>query len=301
MKNKKGLLGILTGCFMLSLTACIGSTNIEENASTKAATESSMTSESEIETESETQTIGETEPEEVETEEALFSDRIAEEAEDAFTMGDEAAGILYLQTAANMGSADAASLLGELYQSSYNGYVLKNGVDYEQALIWDTIAKDMGSTRGCNNLGILYYNGWGVEQNLEQALQYFLDTSDEGDMKGARWVGIVYEEQNDYENAAKYYQLAADRGDITGTIDLANLYKEGLGVELDIEKSVALLQSILDNANGNEKAADAALVLGKMYEDGDGVTQDLDKARDVYQQGADLGSTEAQEALDNLS
>lgn len=49
--------------------------------------------------------------------------------------------------------------------------------------------------------------------------------------------GIEYYEKEDYENAVKCFQQAAEQGDPTAQRNLANCYANGWGVPKDQEKA----------------------------------------------------------------
>ena len=49
-----------------------------------------------------------------------------------------------------------------------------------------------------------------------------------------------------------------------------------------------------------EYMPDAQFLLAQCYAQGEGVVQDLAKAKELYQQAADAGIAEAKEALENL-
>ena len=229
------------------------------------------------------------------------SEIIRLDAVDAFAAGNEEQGIIYLTTAATMGNPEAAGQLGELYQLAFNGYELRGGKDYEKAMAWDRIAADLGNPRGYTNMGILYYNGWGVEQDMETAISYFTTATEQGDMKGPRYLGLSYEAVEDYENAAKYYEAAYNTGDITGGEKLARLYLDGLGVEQDAAKALEIYENTVAGANGNHVAALCAYQAGYLYENGIGTDADTEKATEYYDIAIEMGSEEAEIARANLA
>ena len=65
-------------------------------------------------------------------------------------------------------------------------------------------------------------------------------------------------------------------------------------MEQDKEKAVQLL------TEAAEYMPDAQFLLAQCYAQGEGVAQDLAKAKELYQQAADAGIAEAKEALENL-
>lgn len=233
-----------------------------------------------------------------ETEEATdVSETIRLDAADAFAAGNEEQGIICLTVAATMGNPQAAGQLGELYQLAFNGYELRGGKDYAKAMAWDRIAADLGNPRGYTNMGILYYNGWGVEQDMETAISYFTAATEQGDMKGPRYLGLSYEAVEDYENAAKYYEMAYNTGDITGGEKLARLYLDGMGVEQDAAKALEIYETTVAGANGNHVAALCAYQAGYLYENGIGVEANVEKAKEYYDIAIEMGSQEASAAM----
>ncbi|WP_390121298.1 tetratricopeptide repeat protein, partial [Helicobacter pylori] len=55
--------------------------------------------------------------------------------------------------------------------------------DYIQAKKYFEKACDLNISRGCGALGVLYYNGQGVEKNLTKAAQYISKACKLGDQK----------------------------------------------------------------------------------------------------------------------
>ena len=46
--------------------------------------------------------------------------------------------------------------------------------------------------RGCNNLGVLYETGAGVEKDAVQAVFFYRKACDGGDMVGCEYLGMMY-------------------------------------------------------------------------------------------------------------
>ena len=60
-------------------------------------------------------------------------------------------------------------------------------------------------------------------------------------------VELVYSEEGRLEVAATWYELAADQGYSRALLQLSNMYRDGIGVEQDIEKSLKLLCKMFDD------------------------------------------------------
>lgn len=227
--------------------------------------------------------------------------KVYDQAFTEFKRGDQDAAITDLETASNLGNATVAAELGELYQNGFHEYTLKSGFDYKKARTWNSIAAAMGQGRGYTNNGILYYSGWGVKKNLNTAITNFKKGYALKDMKAPRYLGQIYDAKKNYKTAANYYQAAYKSGDITGGINLAQLYLDGNGVKKDTTAAINIYKKLLKDAHGNAKAGDAAVAWGDLYANGKYVKKDTAKAKTIYQKGVKLGSDAAKQALTKLN
>lgn len=66
------------------------------------------------------------------------------------------------------------------------------------------------------NLGLMYDNGWGVEQSDEKAAEWNRKAADQGDAVAQYNLGTMYKNglgvEQSYKKAAKWYRKAADQG-----------------------------------------------------------------------------------------
>ncbi len=79
------------------------------------------------------------------------------------------------------------------------------------------------------------------------------------------------------EEAAKWYRLSADQGNMNGQLRLGMLYEKSLGVEQSYGKALALYR--LSAAQGND---DVQCLRAMMYEDGKGVEKSYSEAAKWY-------------------
>lgn len=138
--------------------------------------------------------------------------------------------------------------------------------------------------------------------DYEAALEKFNTAMNTGNIKAARYIGMMYEQglgvEQDYAMAAEYYSQGVESGDLTSGYYLGLLYEQGLGVEQDYAKAAELFASVSGSANKSATGVVAAGVeLAKLYEQGLGVEQDLDKAMELYQEAASYGDETAIEHL----
>ncbi len=148
---------------------------------------------------------------------------------------------------------------------------------------------------------------------------------------GAFEKGVAAFEIGKYQEAIALWEPAAEEGDVDALVNLAQLYRLGLGVNQDDTKAFELYEKAAQQgsddaqvnvafqllmgkgidqdregaANWFAKAADqgnalAQYNLGLMYEKGIGVARDRDFAIELYQVAASKGQRRAQTRLDAL-
>lgn len=171
-----------------------------------------------------------------------------------------------LLDAAEQGDADAMYKIGICY------YVGKGGAptlikgefpferDYNKAFKYLSKAADKGSALAMMNLGNIYQTGIGAPKgkNLKQAIELYEKAVANGCVDAYTNIGKIYEtEQTElitkklvkikdavnatyilWEEAIKYYQLAADKGSAIGAYNLGIAYNNGLlGLAIDYEEA----------------------------------------------------------------
>lgn len=180
-------------------------------------------------------------------------------------------------------NGDAAQLLALLYTFS------QEKCDYKKAFEYAIIAAEDDEKDGYAVLGALYLNGWGVERNIELALENYKMAAALGDETSMNQIGFIFMGSDDYEanpeQSFYWFNEAAKKGSDVGMSNLAYCYRNGFGVKQDEEIA----------AEWYKKAAELGYV-NAMYELGayyQNVLIDSDKAKMWYQKAAELGHAEA--------
>ena len=201
-------------------------------------------------------------------------------------------------------------------------YLLKSIVyhsknDYLKALEWLVKAAEKGDSDAMYNIGMLYYEGLGVDQNYSLSKDWYLKASENGNVFAMNNIGNQYKEglgvAKDYDNAIEWYRKAAKTGNSDAMENIGDMYSDGLGVEKDEEKAneywdkafvehddtIELFEGstwyknqdyvkamdwyIKSAQNGNSIAM---IQIGSLYKDGLGVKQDYRKAMKWYVKAA---------------
>ncbi|MCJ7994954.1 SEL1-like repeat protein [Rhizobium cremeum] len=115
----------------------------------------------------------------------------------------------------------------------------------------------------------------------------------EGDPIALFEIGARYTEgrgvASDFAEAAKWYQLSADRGFVPAQYRLANLYEKGTGVSRDIAKAKSLYQQAAEAGN-----ASAMHNLAVLFASGADGGQDYAKAVEWFSKAAEYGVSDSQ-------
>ena len=117
------------------------------------------------------------------------------------------------------------------------GIAFYNNKEYDKAAELFKKVCDGREVRGCNNLGVMYDKGNGVEKNEQKAVELYKKACDGGEVLGCFNLGIMYATGNGVEKneqkAAELYKKACDGGDLDGCRNLVVMHTNGNGVEKD--------------------------------------------------------------------
>ena len=293
--KKKALMTILPLCVAMAMTACGGNADTAEVKETTVAEE---TAEADAQTEAEAEAAAKAQKEAEEQEKLAEAGRYYEagrrslygldgaqiDLEDAHTN---------FTKSQELGNTDANFYLGVL--ADWYGYPKK---DYEQARAYYEQSGDNPYAQ--ISLGFLYYNGQGVEQDMEKGKELFQSVADTGVIEGYYGLASAAENEWDFETALEHYNKVVEDGTeplyIAGAMrGLGYMYLDGKAVERDIEKGVEWYTKAADLGD-----ISAMNNLGNLYKtgeevvrDGEKVEQDGEKAIEWYTKAADSGNTSA--------
>ena len=101
----------------------------------------------------------------------------------------------------------------------------------------DRLTAEQGDADAQALLGVVYYNGRGVEQDYEEAVRWARLAAEQGNARGQSLLGAAYYSGNgverDYAEAARWAQLAAEQGLASAQALLGVVYLNGNGVPRD--------------------------------------------------------------------
>lgn len=122
---------------------------------------------------------------------------------------------------------------------------------YSQALSWYRRAALRNHPLAAYNLGLMFYEGEGVEQNYGEALNWFEKAADAGSPSAEFQLGLMHFHgqgvPKDPVKEAYWYRRAALGGDAEAQYNLAVLLSKGEGVEEDDIAALAWLEMAVAN------------------------------------------------------
>ncbi|MGB3434590.1 tetratricopeptide repeat protein [Achromobacter sp.] len=159
----------------------------------------------------------------------------------------------------------------------------------EDYAAWIRAAAELGLIEAQTIYGQMLLDGAGVERDQEQGLAWFKRAAHADHPMAINMVGRCYENgwgvARDDTVAAYWFRLAADKGLDWGMYNYAHMLRSGRGsVTQNSAAALALYQKAAQA--GHVKSIG---VVGRYYEAGDVVEQDMDRAFDCYQRCAEGG------------
>jgi len=159
---------------------------------------------------------------------------------------------------ANKGDAEAQYHVGMMYN---NGIGTQR--DPRQAFEWFQKAAASNDPLGAYKLGC-YYDGQGagvVASDSNEALKYKLVAAKAGYALAQHDVALLYDRQENSEEAVKWWKMAGDQGHPKALYNLSGSYFQGKGAPKDLSLAYAYYK--LSKLVPNDKVSQMATILSK--------------------------------------
>ena len=190
--------------------------------------------------------------------------------------------IVWYRKAAEQGLAHAQCNLGWCYE-----YSKGEGRDWKTVRLFRNAVKQGDTAVQC--LSWFHMIGKGNEQDWEEAAKWFFKAAEQGYADAQCKLGEYYEVgkgvKQDKVEAVKWYRKAAEQGHVEAQINLMSLYE----LEEDWEEAVKWYHKASELGD-----AEAQYKLGVCYGSGKGVKQDYGEAMKWYCKAAEQGNADAQ-------
>jgi len=103
----------------------------------------------------------------------------------------------------------------------------RRGEGLSTAMVWYQKLAEEDSPSGLRAVGWMYYNGWGVDKDVDKAIEYYKKASDLGDGNASWNLGQLNETGDgvpkNLDEAAAYYKKASEQGFKEAEADLKRL------------------------------------------------------------------------------
>ena len=175
---------------------------------------------------------------------------------------------------------------------------LQNGFSGDEIIDIGALSQSAqkGDPSAQTKLGIIYFQGKGVEQNYQQASYWFAQAAARGHAGAQTNLGLMYSNAlglpQNQQTAAYWYQKAAAQGYTAAYLNLGILYSENDdtddGVKQDFNKALESYKKAAYQGNPH-----AQYRLGMMYANGTGVSHDDKRAVYWYGKAAEQGLASA--------
>jgi TPR repeat protein len=148
-------------------------------------------------------------------------------------------------------------------------------------------------------LGVFYHFGITINIDKQKAFKFYQNAANLGNIPGIIGLGYCYEEGIgsiiDKQKAFELYKEAANLGNPRGINNLGSCYDCGIGTSVDKKKAFKLYQKAMNLGN-----ILAVCNLGYCYDEGIGTIIDKQKAFELYQKGSNLGNSTAKYNLASM-
>ncbi|WP_445003729.1 tetratricopeptide repeat protein [Halomonas mongoliensis] len=197
---------------------------------------------------------------------------------------------------AEEGDVRAQYLVGAAYLYGLEAQEVE--VDHEQGRYWLEKAADQGAAEAYSELARIYRSGMGVEKDASKYEEYLAEAGERGMRSRKLELLDLYRDgdpelniEPDEDKYIYWLQVTAEDGLTISMENLAVRYRQGRGVERDLEKSFEwIMRAVeLDELSAQRMA-------GEYYQKGMVVEQDLVKAYMMYDLGGGAG-IEAKQAV----
>lgn len=185
------------------------------------------------------------------------------------------------------------------YQYAYGVCYEKGwGVDQDlkQAMVWYQKAAQQGNGPAFNSIGNFYRTGSGVKADPKQAYEWYVKGAAAKDPQAMLNLGNCYfygmGTEKDEKTAVHWWSQAAEEGNAYAIAQMGDCYNYGIVVEKDLNKAVENYSQAVD-----KNVPSAQFSLGVMYYTGTGVQQDQSYAKLLMMKAKDGGMQEAEEFL----
>jgi TPR repeat protein len=184
-----------------------------------------------------------------------------------------------------------------LYLSRCYQYGIGIDVDQAKATKWHDRAALFNSVAQFEK-GMNYYDGTnGKEVDESKALEWFLAAATQGHIRAIFFAGCICRDRKDFNNARKYFQIGAEKGDLASINNYGYMYQHATGVEESLEDALFWYQIGVERNYPPAMHNLATMYQIGMYKIGTGLDQSDVNAISLFTKAALMGYDPSQHHL----
>jgi TPR repeat protein len=200
----------------------------------------------------------------------------------------------WMRQAVDLTAAEGQYKFANLLYDEFDTNGFQDQTRFPDAGMWFRKSADQGYVLAEFQLAEMYNAGQLGADQRSNCIPWYLKAAAQGNADAQARVGelpVLYPNNPLLKpvNNIDTLRQSAQSGNFEAQYQLARRYQFGMGVSKDAAQAFYWMQQAAQNANqdGNSKQGDAIYHLAVMYETGDGVAADLQKARELYLGAAD--------------
>ena len=180
-------------------------------------------------------------------------------------------------------------------------YYFGDGIeeDLKESFKWYMKAAEQGSVKAQNRIGDFYYFGDGVEKDLKEAFKWYMKTAENGDTYAQYKIGDFYYYgegvEKDLKEAFKWYMRAAENENAKAQCIIGDFYYYGERVEKNLTKELKWFNWYMKFTNNED--TNTQNTVDRKYKREEVVERNLKEAFKWYMKAAENGDTDAQNAI----
>lgn len=197
----------------------------------------------------------------------------------------------WMRQAVDLNSAEGQYQFGNLLFNEVDKEGHQDTNSFPAAAKWFQKAAEQGYAEAQYQLAEMYHTGKLGDDQRPNCIRWYLKAAAQGHAAAKAVVGELpqYYPNNEQAKSVDNIEMlreSGDQGNLKAQYQLAKRYQAGIEVAKDPVEAFKWMQMAANNGTASSRIGDAIYCLAEMYEKGEGVTQDLSQARQLYLEAA---------------
>ena len=197
----------------------------------------------------------------------------------------------WMRQAVDLNSAEGQYQFGNLLYNEMDKEGHQDNSRFTDAAEWFRKGAEQGYAKAQYQLADMYNTGKLGNEQRSNCIPWFLKAAAQGNAEAQAEVGelpVLYPNNELLKsvNNIEILRQSGEQGNLEAQFQLAKRYQTGIGVPKDAVEAFKWMQKAAQNDKQSSLIGDAIYCLAVMYEKGEGVTQDLAQAHNLFIEAA---------------